>query len=98
MIENEDYELIPSHGTQHENTDIWNIRILKGPFTESVIAFSTLTVDEEKDELKFNYDLISTPILDLTEDNIDLQATAASILYSILDGALEEMATTQNDK
>lgn len=95
MIENEDYELIPSHGTQNENTDVWSIRILKGPFIETVIEFDTLTLDEEKEELKFNFNLISSPDPDLKEENIDLQATAASILYSILDGALE-MAATKN--
>ena len=82
MKQNEDYELIPGNG---EN---WDVRILTGDFTETVLNFSKLKVTEDGEHLSFNFDIVSTPDLELNADeNIDLQNVAGVILSDILEEA-----------
>lgn len=82
MKNNEDYEMIPGEG---EN---WDIRILTGEFTETVLNFSKLQVSDDGEYLKFNFDIVSSPDESLNADeNIDLQNTAGMILSSILEEA-----------
>lgn len=85
LKENVDYELIPGSG---EN---WDVRLLEGPFPETVVAFNKLQIAEDGEYLKFNFDLISSPDSELTEDNVDLQQHMADILNSILENAAEIM-------
>jgi len=79
MHENVDYELVPT-----EN-EFWQIRILSGDFVETVIQYTTLKVVD--DHLKFNFDLISSPVADLDKENGDLQSVAKDILFSLLEDA-----------
>lgn len=79
MYENVDYELIPT-----EN-EFWQIRILSGDFVETVIQYGTLKVVD--DHLKFNFDIISSPVVDLDKENKDLQSVAKDILFSLLEDA-----------
>lgn len=82
MKQNEDYEMIPGAG---EN---WDIRILTGQFTETVLNFSKLRVSDDGEHLKFNFDIVSSPDESLdAETNTDLQTTAGMILSSILEEA-----------
>lgn len=79
MHENVDYELIPT-----EN-EFWQIRILSGDFVETVIQYGTLKVVD--DHLKFNFDIISSPIVDLDKENKGLQSVTKDILFSLLEDA-----------
>jgi len=89
LEENIDYEMIPGEG---EN---WDIRILTGEFTETVINFKQLQVSEDGEHLTFNFNIISTPDEDLdAETNTDLQNTAAMVLSNIL----ENSVTRENNK
>lgn len=87
LRENIDYELIPGNG---EN---WDIRILKGYYTETVIAFSSLRVTEDGENLSFNFEVVSSPIENLNPDSdLGLQKYAGMVLSSILEtAALNEM-------
>jgi hypothetical protein len=81
--------MIPGEG---EN---WDIRILTGEFTETVINFKQLQVSEDGEHLTFNFNIISTPDEDLdAETNTDLQNTAAMVLSNIL----ENSVTRENNK
>ena len=71
-IENEDYEMVPADRT----IDAWDIRILKGTFVETVIAFGAVRFDGKKDQMTFNFDVVSSPDPDLSVDNVDLQIEA----------------------
>lgn len=84
--ENVDYELTPS--SQAENDQAWDVRILEGPFAESVIRFGNIAFDGEQDCLTFNFMLVSTPLDDLNEENLELQDTVSAILTSILEDAV----------
>lgn len=79
MHENVDYELVPT-----EN-EFWQIRILSGDFVETVIQYGTLKVVD--DHLKFNFDIISSPIVDLDKENKGLQSMTKDILFSLLEDA-----------
>lgn len=81
LEENVDYELIPGQG---EN---WDVRLLEGSFPETVVAFNKLQVSEDGEHMKFNFDLISSPDPDLTEDNLELQQHMADVLQAILENA-----------
>jgi len=79
LKENIDYELIVG------KDDYWNIRILKGLYTETVFQFNSLRVDEKTDTLRFDATIISTPDTDLTESDVEFQQYMGKILIDILD-------------
>lgn len=80
--ENVDYELVPSEG---EN---WDVRVLSGEFTETVLQFGKLVVSDDGEHLTFDFDIVSSPDLELTDKNIDLQKHAGTMLSSILESAV----------
>ena len=80
-----DYEMIPS---QIEAEQCWDIRVLTGIFTESIIRFGNISVDGPKQALSFNFTIISSPLEDITPDNIDLQNKVGDILHDVLEGAM----------
>lgn len=86
LIENVDYELIPS------DDDGWGIRILKGEFIETVFAFGSLKVDGTDDDPKLNFDfgIIESPDADLDTENIDLQLHIGDILLAVLEAAIAD--------
>lgn len=88
--ENVDYEFVPNE----ENAEHWNIRILTGNYSESVIAFGHIklndnTIDDQSSEMSFNFDVISTPDTDLSVDDIDFQSYAGDMLISIIESSLQ---------
>lgn len=93
-IENEDYEMIPADRT----IDAWDIRILKGAFVETVIAFGAVRFDGKKDQMTFSFDVISSPEPDLTVDNVDLQIEAGAILESVMSKGMEEGYVRMREK
>lgn len=92
LKENVDYELIPSEG---EN---WDVRLLTGEFTETVIQYKELRVDENEEHLKFNFDIVSSPDLGLTDEEYALQKRVGDVLFSILETAAEATTKENNDK
>lgn len=96
LSEDVDYKLIPAEGV--ENEQAWDVRVLRGPFVETVIRFGNLAVDEEKGCLNFNFMLISTPDNTLTEENEDLQDFVGGVLESILENAIVEGSLLENER
>lgn len=88
MIENIDYELTLPAGDE----DIWHVRILKGDYVETVFHFGALALSE-RDELKFNVEIVSTPDSDLTVDDIEFQQYCGKILQSVLSEAADRAIT-----
>ena len=93
-IENEDYEMVPADRT----IDAWDIRILKGTFVETVIAFGAVRFVGKKDQMTFNFDVVSSPDPDLTVDNVDLQIEAGEILESVMAKGMEEGYVKMREK
>ena len=92
MIENVDYQMIPSAVDETH----WNIRILKGEFVETVIAFNKIQLDGKDDRLKFSFDILFTPDPDLTTENTGLQLHAGSILYNLIESVDDDKPRTNN--
>lgn len=82
LEENVHYELIPSDG---EN---WDVRMLEGPFPETVVSFNDLKMTDDEGTLSFNFDLVTTPDPSLNEENVELQRAVAAVLNSILETAV----------
>ena len=92
LTENVDYELIPSEG---EN---WDIRILSGDFTETVLKFGELKVSEDAEYMTFNFDVVSSPNNELSDSNSDLQEYASMILSSVLENASATLEDQRKSK
>ena len=88
LIENQDYELIPS---SDEDDKHWHIRIKTGEFVESVISFGQIRIDEKKDLMNFDFNLHYTPDDELTVDNINLQRYAGKILEAVIVNAINDV-------
>ena len=84
--ENETYQLVP--GLAHE--DAWHVRILEGPFAETVIQYGKVTVNETEEHLTFDFTIISSPDEDLTSENVDLKLYAGDILEECIRAGIEE--------
>lgn len=82
------YELIPVEYVDNEAA--WDVRILRGEFTETVIRYGTIKFDGERDCLTFDFRVVTTPHFDLDSNNVDLQEFAADILEDILDRGIRE--------
>ena len=93
-IENVDYELIPSE----DKSDGWNIRILNGQFSETVIEFGAVRFNEIDDNMSFSFEVISSPDPDVATENIDLQIQAGEILESVISSGLEEGSVIMKDR
>ena len=79
MKENTDYEIIPDVNDDKS----WNVRILTGAFTETVIKYGVVKFNDE--DMRFNFDIISSPDNDLTTDDVDLQKYAGNMLEQIIE-------------
>lgn len=80
MKENEDYELITHDGL----AEAWAIRILSGPFVETVFAFGAVSFNEVKDHISFNFEVIESPDPMATHRNTELQEYVADILQDVI--------------
>ncbi|MBR48485.1 MAG: hypothetical protein CMC59_08000 [Flavobacteriaceae bacterium] len=94
--ENIDYELTPASDNEYG----WNVRILVGPFVETVIRFGNLAANEKEGHLSFNFKVIQSPDPDLTENDESLQEEAGKILNSIIERGLKDgsVLTTERKK
>ena len=93
-IENVDYELIPSE----DKSDGWNIRILNGQFSETVIEFGAVRFNEIEDNMSFSFNVISSPDPDITTENIDFQIQAGEILESVISSGLDEGSVIMKER
>lgn len=91
------YELIPLE----EDVDAWAVRILEGPYSETVIKFGKVEFDGRESEtfMKFNFDIIKSPDEELVADqDVGLQEFAGDILQDITLKGLESGATIFREK
>ena len=86
LIENQHYEIIPD-GTDDK---AWNVRVLSGPYTETVIKYGVVKFNGEDKDMTFNFDIIYTPDTDLKKEDVDLQVFAGTMLHEIMTRDLKE--------
>jgi|TARA_B100000035_G_C20742660_1_gene440428 hypothetical protein len=78
MKENVDYEIIPDKA----DDQAWNVRVLQGPYTETVLKFGTITLKEKN--MSFNFDIIYSPDSELKTEDVNLQTFAGDMLEKII--------------
>ena len=88
VSEGVDYELIPVEYVDNEAA--WDLRILRGEFTESVLRYGTITFDGVRDCLAFDFRVVDSPDPDLDSSNEVLQEFAALMLGDILERGISE--------
>ena len=91
-----DYELIPVEYVDNEAA--WDVRILRGQFTETVIRYGTIKVDGEKDYLSFDFRVVESPEEELSSDSVPLQEYAGDVLFDILERGMTEGWVYGQDK
>ena len=86
LVENKHYEIIP------DKTDdkAWNVRVLSGPYTETVIKYGVVKFNGEDKDMTFNFDIIYTPDIELKKEDVDLQVFAGTMLHEIMARGIEE--------
>jgi len=96
VSEDVDYKLIPVDDA--ENDQAWEIRILRGPFVETVLRYGNVSFDGKNDCLRFNFMITYSPDPDLTTENVELQNFAGEILEDIIERAYNEGWLAMDDK
>ena len=80
LQENKHYEIIPDKG----DDQAWNVRILSGTFTETVLRYGVVKFNGKKKDMTFNFDIVYTPDTELNVSNKKLQEFAGVMLEQIM--------------
>ena len=80
LTENKHYEIIPDRG----DDQAWNVRILSGTFTETVLRYGVVKFNGKKKDMTFNFDIVYTPDTELDVSNSKLQEFAGIMLEQIM--------------
>jgi len=80
LKENKHYEIIPDKGDEQA----WNVRILSGMFTETVLKYGVVKFNGKKKDMTFNFDIVYTPDTELTVSDLKLQEFAGVMLEQIM--------------
>ena len=80
LKENKHYEIIPDKG----DDQAWNVRILSGMFTETVLKYGVVKFNGKKKDMTFNFDIVYTPDTELTVSDLKLQEFAGIMLEQIM--------------
>ena len=80
LTENKHYEIIPDKG----DDQAWNVRILSGTFTETVLKYGVVKFNGKKKDMTFNFDIVYTPDTELTVSDLKLQEFAGIMLEQIM--------------
>ena len=80
LKENKHYEIIPDKG----DDQAWNVRILSGTFTETVLKYGVVKFNGKKKDMTFNFDIVYTPDTELKVSDLKLQEFAGIMLEQIM--------------
>ena len=86
MKEGIDYEIIPDKADEQA----WNVRSLKGQYTETVLKYGTVRFNEIPKNMSFNFDIIYSPDSELTVNDVNLQDFAGALLEKVMAKGIEE--------
>lgn len=80
LKENKHYQIIPDKG----DDQAWNVRILSGTFTETVLRYGVVKFNGKKKDMTFNFDIVYTPDTELKVSDLQLQEFAGIMLEQIM--------------
>ena len=86
LRENTHYEIIPDKGDEQA----WNVRILLGQFTETVLRYGVVKFNGKKKDMTFNFDVVYSPDTELTVNNLELQDFAGIMLENIMEQGIKD--------
>lgn len=86
MKESVHYEIIPDR----DDEQAWNVRMLKGPFTETVLKYGVIKFNEIPKNMSFNFSIIYSPDTELTVDDLRLQDSAGAVLEKIMENGMKD--------
>tara|TARA_Y100001958_G_C20657544_1_gene182747 strand:+ start:108 stop:416 length:309 start_codon:yes stop_codon:yes gene_type:complete len=86
LQENKHYEIIPDKA----DDQAWNVRILSGTFTETVLKYGVVKFNGKKKDMTFNFDIVYTPDTELEVSNKKLQEFAGIMLEQIMAQGIKE--------
>ena len=86
LRENTHYEIIPDKGDEQA----WNVRILSGQFTETVLRYGVVKFNGKKKDMTFNFDVVYSPDTELTVNNLELQDFAGIMLENIMEQGIKD--------
>ena len=86
LRENIDYEIIPDKG----DDQAWNVRVLRGPYTETVLKYGTVRFNEIPKNMSFNFEIVYSPDSELEITNTTLQDFAGEMLEKIMAQGLKD--------
>ena len=86
MKEGIHYQIIPDR----EDEQSWNVRILKGQYTETVLKYGTVRFNEIPKNMSFDFKIVYTPDTELKVSNVVLQEFAGYMLEKIMAQGIEE--------
>ena len=81
-----------------ESEDAWGVRFMTGDYVETIVQYNTIAVNEIKDQLTFNFRIVSTPDTDLSESDVNLQKHVAAILEAIIEVGLTDGSVELNNR
>jgi len=94
LSEGVDYELIPSP----ENDQSWWIRVLTGPYVETVIQFGAITINGPDEAIHYNFEIIETPDDTLNTDDENFQQYTGLVLHDVIEMAILKDELLMEDK
>ena len=86
LQENKHYEIIPDKA----DDQAWNVRILSGTFTETVLKYGVVKFNGKKKDMTFNFSIVYTPDDELKVSNDKLQEYAGIMLEQIMAQGIKE--------
>ncbi len=86
MKEGVHYEIIPDR----KDEQAWNVRILTGPFTETVLKYGVIKFNEIPKNMSFNFSIVYSPDTELTVEDLRLQDSAGAVLEKIMENGMKD--------
>ncbi len=86
MEEGVHYEIIPDKA----DDQAWNVRMLAGPFTETVLKYGVIKFNEIPKNMSFNFSIVYSPDTELTVDDLRLQDSAGAVLEKIMENGMKD--------
>ena len=94
LSEGVDYKLIPAP----DNEQAWNIRVLTGPYVETVVQFGAISINGPEEAINFNFTIIESPNDSLTVEDKQFQEFCGSVLHDVIEMAISKDELIMKDK
>ena len=88
------YKLIPAP----DKEQAWNIRVLTGPYIETVVQFGAISINGPEEAINFNFTIIESPDDSLTVEDKHFQEFCGLVLHDVIEMAISKDELIMNEK